>query len=194
MASTQGLGNACQAGSPKMSCPWALFPHRGCQRPIAAPDSAHFGFHSALVCSMLSCGLHNQGKERSGVVRVFPVEPPILPSGSCGHLCWLGLLLPRSPTPWGSWEGRVGGRLWPGAPGGSRVRDRGGRGGWSAPGWRSLLSQPPVSSQTSVPNPRVAKLSLPVWDERQQQGLAAPGPPRRSRAAGRLGEVPGQQG
>lgn len=66
----------------------------------------------------------------------------------------------------------MGGWLWLVGPGGSGVRGRGGRGGWSAPGWRSLLSQPPVSLQTSVPNPGVARLSLPVWDERQRQGLA----------------------
>lgn len=87
----------------------------------------------------------------------------------------------------------MGGWLWPGASGRSRERGWGGRGSWSAPGWRSLLSQPPVISQTSVPNPGVAKLSLPVWDERQQRGLAAPHPPRRPGEAGRLGEVLGHR-
>lgn len=141
--------------------------------------------HWTSVCPTLGHGLHNTGGGRSvprgglppgqvGRRRLLLVlRPPLLvPSPSPGQLC--------------PWEGRVGGR-WPGVSSGEWTEGPGRGGSQAAPGRRSLLSQPPASSQTSGPNPRVAKPSLPVWDERRQPALAAPGPSLSPPGGGGLG-------
>lgn len=143
-----------------------------------------------LVCRTLGHGLHNAGGRRGlrlsrcsrGRPDAQPGGPGTSPPGpqatSAGSIPLSGQLC--------SWEGRVGGR-WPGVSSGEWTEGPGREGSQSAPGRRSLVSQPPVSSQTSGPNPRVAKLSLPVWDERRQPALAPGG----RRWAGTWGGVGG---
>lgn len=127
--------------------------------------------HWTLVCPMLGHGLHNTGGSRGlRLSQCFQGKPAARPGGpgtsppgpqatSAGSIPLSGQLC--------LWEGRVGGR-WPGISSGEWTEGQAREGSQSAPGRRSLLSQPPAGSQTSGPNPRVAKLSLPVWDERRQ--------------------------
>lgn len=113
--------------------------------------SFHFGFLRAepWIASYW-------GKKRSGVTRVFPVEArPSHGPGSLSKpsdcLCWL------HPSPLDA----PGRGQWASALAWVSGRDQGEGQGRErrpvSPGWRSLLSQPPVSSQTSVPNPRVQR-------------------------------------
>lgn len=77
--------------APKICPDPGPFPHRARQRPAAAPDLAHLGFRSALVCPMLSCGLRNTGGRRS---LGLSVEAPIFSPWSSGRFCWLLAALP----------------------------------------------------------------------------------------------------
>ena len=190
VASSKGIEKCSPTWLPKDILTLVPFMQEGFWGPTAAPDVAHVWFHSNLVFSTLSHRLHNirgrRGLGSSGYsqwgpdgssVKVGREASPSPQAASAGS----------APSLLDLTGGRSGQRLWPRSPGGSGVRP--GEGQAAGQPWMEVTAFPAPCELADIcsksPSP-VAKLRLPVWDERQQRGLVAPSPPRRPWEVSRL--------